>query len=217
MVKPSWEIDLKPLTLSSWHQEIIESGRTIKNRSNESFSHFRGIFNAIRKPEGPNGNTSGLCTNISRYSSILHPHPSEAFLSYTQYIHPKLMYPLSCTSLTPAQCRTIQAPALAALLPKLHLDRHSPHAVIFASTLYGGLGLPDLYIDQGFSQLTLFIGHVKLNDEDCNKSSSTYSSRDRHFLAWKPSKIWIINTYQSKHTRQKSLPEVHEWRFMIPK
>jgi len=76
------------------------------------------------------------------------------------------MYPLSCTSLTPAQCRTIQAPALAALLPKLHLNRHSPHAVIFASTLYGGLGLPDLYIDQGFSQLTLFIGHVKLNDED---------------------------------------------------
>ena len=26
------------------------------------------------------------------------------------------------------------------------------------------------------------------NDEDCNKSSSTYSFRDRHFLAWKPSK-----------------------------
>ena len=48
------------------------------------------------------------------------------------------------------------------------------------------------------------------NDEDFNKSSSTYSSRDRHFLAWKPTKIWITNMYQSKHTRQKSLPEVHE-------
>jgi hypothetical protein len=49
---------------------------------------------------------------------------SEAFLSYTQC--PKLMYPLSCTSLTPAQCWTIQATVLAALLPKLHLNRHSP-------------------------------------------------------------------------------------------
>jgi hypothetical protein len=48
------------------------------------------------------------------------------------------------------------------------------------------------------------------NDEDSNKSSSTYSSKDRHFLAWRLSIIWTNNTYQSKHTRQKSLPGVHD-------
>jgi len=48
------------------------------------------------------------------------------------------------------------------------------------------------------------------NDEDSNKSSFTYSSKDRHFLAWRVLIILIINMYQSKHTRQKSLPEVHE-------
>jgi len=48
------------------------------------------------------------------------------------------------------------------------------------------------------------------NDEDSNKSSSTYSSKDRHFSAWRLLIIWIINMYQSKHTRQKSLPEVHD-------
>jgi hypothetical protein len=48
------------------------------------------------------------------------------------------------------------------------------------------------------------------NDEDSNKSSTTHSSKDRHFLAWWLMIIWIIIMYQSKHTRQKSLPEVHE-------
>jgi hypothetical protein len=82
------------------------------------------------------------------------------------YLRPKLKYPLSCTTLTATQCKMIQAPALAALLPKLHLNRHSPRAVIFGSSLYGGLGLPDLHVDQGFEQLTLFIGHLKLADEN---------------------------------------------------
>jgi len=60
----------------------------------------------------------------------------------------------------------IQAPALAALLPKLHLNKNSPRAIIFGSSLYGGLGLPDLHVDQGFEQLTLFIGHLQLTDEN---------------------------------------------------
>jgi hypothetical protein len=59
----------------------------------------------------------------------------------------------------------IQAPALAALLPKLHLNRHSPRAIVYAGPKYGGLQITDLYIDQGYGQLTLFIGHLKLADE----------------------------------------------------
>jgi hypothetical protein len=38
--------------------------------------------------------------------------------------------------LSSTQCRMIQAPDLVALLPKLHLNRHTPHAVIFAGPLY---------------------------------------------------------------------------------
>jgi hypothetical protein len=92
--------------------------------------------------------------------------PTEAYLSFSQYLRPKLNYPLPCTTLTPAQCKQIQAPALAALLPKLHMNQHSPHTVVFSSAAYGGLGLPDLYTDQCFGQLTLFIGHIKLKDEN---------------------------------------------------
>jgi hypothetical protein len=79
------------------------------------------------------------------------------------------------TGVTPAQCRTIQAPALAALLPKLKLNRHSPRAVLFSGPTYGGLSLPDLYDDQGLGQLSLLIGHLKLGDETGHLILSTLS------------------------------------------
>lgn len=91
--------------------------------------------------------------------------PDQAYWSYMSYLRPRINYPLPCTSLTQTQCRYIQAPALAALLPKLHLNRHTPHAVIFGDARYGGIGLPDLYTDQGYGQLKLLIGHLKLDDE----------------------------------------------------
>jgi hypothetical protein len=59
----------------------------------------------------------------------------EAYLSFLQYLRPKLNYPLPCTTLTPARCKQIQAPPLAALLLKLHMNRHSPHAVVFGSAM----------------------------------------------------------------------------------
>jgi hypothetical protein len=58
--------------------------------------------------------------------------PTEAYCCYIQYIKPKMTYPFPCVSLTEKQCRHIQAPVLEAILPKLHLNRHSPRAVLFA-------------------------------------------------------------------------------------
>jgi hypothetical protein len=88
--------------------------------------------------------------------------PDEAYWAYMLYLRPRLTYPLPCTSFMEAQCRKIQAPALAALLPKLHLNQHTPHAVIFSDKAYGGLTIPSYFIDQSFNQLWFFIGHLKL-------------------------------------------------------
>jgi hypothetical protein len=71
-------------------------------------------------------------------------------------------------SLTLLQCRQVQAPALAALPPRLRLNRHSPRAVIFSGPQYGGLSIPDLYNDQGMGQLQMLVGHLKLGDETGN-------------------------------------------------
>jgi hypothetical protein len=61
--------------------------------------------------------------------------------------------------------RHIQAPAFAALLSKLHLNQHTPHAVLFGEHKFGGLSLPDLYTDQGYGQLRLLLGHPRIKDD----------------------------------------------------
>jgi hypothetical protein len=67
--------------------------------------------------------------------------------------------------LSSEDCRYIQVPALAALLPKLHLNRHTPRAVLFGSSNYGGMGIEDYFIDQRYHQLKFLIGHTKANDD----------------------------------------------------
>jgi hypothetical protein len=81
------------------------------------------------------------------------------------YIRPKLNYPTPCVSLTEAQCHHIQAPILEAILPKLHLNRHTPRVVLFASPRYGGLNIPENYTDLGYGHLQYLVGHIKLGDD----------------------------------------------------
>lgn len=54
----------------------------------------------------------------------------EAYISYMQYLCPRLIYPLPCSSLAQQQCRYVQAPALAAMIPKIHLKRHTSHSLL---------------------------------------------------------------------------------------
>lgn len=67
--------------------------------------------------------------------------------------------------MTEAQCRHVQAPILEAILPKLHLNRHTPRAVLFAGPRYGGLGIPETYTDLGYGHLQYLVGHLKLGDD----------------------------------------------------
>jgi len=92
--------------------------------------------------------------------------PTEAYCCYMVYIRPRLTYPVACTSMTEKQCRHIQAPAVEAILPKLHLNRHTSHALLFAGERYGGVGFPAEYTDQGFNQMKMLVGHLKLGDDN---------------------------------------------------
>jgi hypothetical protein len=140
----------------------------------------------------------------------------EAFISYMQYLRPKLNYPLPCSSLTHTQCRYVQAPALAVLLPKLHLNRHTSHVIIFGDLRYGGLSIPDLYTDQGYGQLKLLIGHLKLKDEigeliliaishlqlHIGSGSPFFSPPYPHYSRW-IDKTWLAAIW--KHTHQVNI------------
>jgi hypothetical protein len=140
----------------------------------------------------------------------------EAHCSYMQFLRPRLTYPLPCSSLTQQQCRHIQAPAMAALLPKMHMNRNTSHAIVFGEPRFGGLGLPDLYTDQGYGQLKLLVGHLKLKDEigdliliaishvqiHVGSGSPFFALPYPHYSRWIDSN-WLTSVW--KHTHQINL------------
>jgi hypothetical protein len=76
-----------------------------------------------------------------------------------------LRYPLPAMSLNENTCYSIQAPTLAALLPKLHLNRNIARSIVFGPIKYGGLAIKTLYSIQNIGQLTLFVGHSREKDK----------------------------------------------------
>jgi len=74
-------------------------------------------------------------------------------------------YALPVTTLTQSQRTYAQAPALGALLQRLHSNRHTARPIIHGITRYGGQGLLRLYLEQGIGQLRLLLGHFWAKDK----------------------------------------------------
>ena len=85
-------------------------------------------------------------------------------MSYVQYLLPKLRYQPPLLALTQQQCHKIQSIVLQALLPKLHINRHTARSIIHGPATLGGLALPQLYTTQGIDKLELFLGHLRISD-----------------------------------------------------
>ena len=73
-------------------------------------------------------------------------------------------YPLPVTAFSEKQCHSIQRPFMAALLPKMGLNRNMPRAIIYGPTELGGRGLMDLRIEQKVHQWETTIGHLRRED-----------------------------------------------------
>jgi hypothetical protein len=86
-------------------------------------------------------------------------------LAFWQYYTPQVGFSIPTLSLSQANCCSIQAPALAATLSKLHLNQHTAWSIIFGAACLGGLELPELYSSTRMGQLHLYVGHLHLRDK----------------------------------------------------
>ena len=84
----------------------------------------------------------------------------ESIMVYRLYYIPKVNYPLSMTRFTVAESETIQRQFYSKALPKMGLNCHMPHAVVFGPTQYGGLELHHIYSQQLIQHITSIIKHI---------------------------------------------------------
>ena len=85
--------------------------------------------------------------------------PSGAWTFYYACYLPSVGYPLSCSSLTYAQCDRIQRKAMQIIVPKCGYNRHTKREIIYGPMLYGGASFRHLYMEQGVAQVTTFLRH----------------------------------------------------------
>jgi Reverse transcriptase (RNA-dependent DNA polymerase) len=85
--------------------------------------------------------------------------PVEAWTFYYACYVPSIGYPLSCSSLTYAQCDRVQRKAMSIIIPKCGYNRHTNRAIIYGPMLYGGANFRHMYMQQGVSQITTFLRH----------------------------------------------------------
>lgn len=72
-----------------------------------------------------------------------------------------LEYPLPVTTLTRTQCSRITSIVAAAALPRCGIMRTFPRALLHAPIKYGGLNIPDLYVEQGIQHIVRLIRYSK--------------------------------------------------------
>jgi hypothetical protein len=91
-------------------------------------------------------------------------------MSYIQYLLPKQRFQPPLLSLSQQDCDELTSKIFMALLPKLHVNRHTARSIVFGGEKYGGLALPNLYITQGVDKLKLFLGHLRIQDRTIDMS-----------------------------------------------
>ena len=87
--------------------------------------------------------------------------PVNVYMIYVFRYCPGVFYCLPLTYFTRDQCTTIQAPFINALLPKLRINRHIKHNVVWGPRKCGGLNLPHMETEQIAQTTESLIGHVR--------------------------------------------------------
>ncbi len=90
---------------------------------------------------------------------------SEVLAAYEFMLCPSMKYTLCATTLIKQECEKIDQSYLPVLLSWMGINRNTKRAILFGPPSLGSQGFTCTYTDQGISQLSMFIGHLRLKQE----------------------------------------------------
>jgi hypothetical protein len=105
-----------------------------------------------------------LLTTATTYASRLLCSPlskHDAWIAYFAVFAPSMTYALPVSHHLPKHLYKAQSAASRATLMKLGFNRNTPSRVVFGPSRYGGLGLRNLAVEQGISQIELLVRHIR--------------------------------------------------------
>jgi hypothetical protein len=75
---------------------------------------------------------------------------------------------MSAITLSHKQLQGHQQIITGVILPKLGFNRHTPASIVYAPQHFGGIGLHDLYIEQGLAKINFITEHLRTTTDITN-------------------------------------------------
>jgi hypothetical protein len=116
----------------------------------------------------------------------------EVWLAYFACFVPAMVFTFAVCLFTMADLATLQKAPIRATLARLGFNRNLSHDIVFGSSLYGGLGLLHLFVEQGIAQIQLLLRH--LHAETIQGSLMLIGLSWWHLVAGFSSSLWENTT-----------------------
>jgi hypothetical protein len=101
------------------------------------------------------------CNQMATIYNQTYFNSNDAKQGFITVYAPSICYPLATTSISQMTLKRMQKPVISAVLSRMGFNKHMPRAVVFASKNRGGIGLLDLYSEQGARQIKLLITNLQ--------------------------------------------------------
>jgi hypothetical protein len=106
-------------------------------------------------------NLQEKCNKINSAMSQVYMSAQDTKQGFTTVFIPSIRYALPTTSILQKTLTNMQKPIINTVLTKLGYNRHMPRALTFAPTSIGGIGILDLYTEQGTGKILMILTHLR--------------------------------------------------------
>ena len=162
----NWKNGIAKATLAINIKEDIEvrdPDGQMKNIAKLNYDHAKEVIGVFQAPSGQMKSQLKKLEGIrDKFIPVLTNKylPQElVWISFWGKLWMSLQYPLPAMSLTQAVADKFMTPLYKHLLPCLKVVRCLPLAYRYSTTKYGGLGLPNLFIEQTIARLSFLMMH----------------------------------------------------------
>jgi hypothetical protein len=165
-----WEYDklgrpyLSPSNKQQLHVKSSETGEIMlvpQIEPNESYKYVGVQLSLDGNMTSQTETLIQKCNKLNGALAQIYMSARDTKQGFTTVFVPSIRYVRPTSSISQTTLQKIQSPTINTVLAKLGYNRHMPHAVVFAPTTLGGIGLLDLYTEQGCSKVIIIISHIR--------------------------------------------------------
>jgi hypothetical protein len=122
--------------------------------------------------ESPNGDYTAetkrlreKANDFARKASLMSVSEKDATTLYFSMIHPSMRYSAPAGTLERKEAEKINSQITQAILPAMGFNRNTPLAVVYRPKNIGGMGLKDLFAEQGAAKAAILLKHIRSSSD----------------------------------------------------